>query len=478
MKYILKPTLEDIALVKVVVILWNQDDIRALLNELSFPLSVSDRTEKWQDIEFKVILKVLQLPQPKLLTKKMLGFISPIGTQILNWMKHHADRFFNIKLPNELCWTPQGTVDRKRTAEMLVKDDNLDIITRYKLACVYCLEDCVSEMWNELPQRKKESFYNENFPTEKKFSRLHNLVVFFTYGMKREMARMEGMIEKILLGRHSQGFSPYRYAFGHAADCGNKVAVEYFLQKLTPGERVEAMFWAAKFVKARLYDCYRNPHTYIPKEYYVEVLCFFLSELEGPQQEAFIREYTYEVLKSFLDWPWQTFFMETTNQVWEFLHVMDYDCLLELIIHKEVNGLKDWDYRELFRELWTQSPDTHKNYCIGRCASGNILSDLFKMDDEENVKLILKSATVKDKEEIIFSYHGKNICESLVHRNKPAALKFFLRECISSKNVMIKFKNEFEDHIKLRHKKEKLVEEADVWNKFFQLLDDLSSSLS
>lgn len=49
---------------------------------------------------------------------------------------HDRNSYLGINLPDELRWTPQGTVDKKKTAEALIKDESLDITRRYKLACI------------------------------------------------------------------------------------------------------------------------------------------------------------------------------------------------------------------------------------------------------------------------------------------------------------------------------------------------------
>ncbi|WP_265040588.1 hypothetical protein [Wolbachia endosymbiont (group A) of Ectemnius continuus] len=466
MNYTLMPSLEHGALIRTAITSWNQSDIRALMTEFYFPLLGSERREKWQEIEDKVIEKIPQLPQPEPLKKEILGFVKPIGLQILKWMEYHDENcYLGIDLPNELCWTPQGAVDKKKTAEALIKDENLDITRRYRLACIYCLEDDVRELWNSMPQRKKAAFYNEGHPS---FSKEHELVVFWTYDIKGEVAKLNGLIKKI----KGKEISPYQFAFEYAAVGGNKAASEYFLQKLTPGEREESLVRYAGYVANRRSDCVSNP-TDLPKEDYADVLCFLLSQMNEEQQMEVFERYPYEVLKCLLDWPWQGFFMETANHMWGFLPEEDYNLLLRIIVNKVIDGYKDCNYQKLFEEFWQQSSMTHKAYVIDECASGSLLSKLFKVKDKKNIALILNDATTPEKEKIIFYREGKDICEGLAYGNEWDLLEFFISECISSQEKMIKFKEEFKKRIVRCRSKEKLEEEKDMRCKFFQLLDDL-----
>ncbi|GBM14348.1 hypothetical protein AVEN_55341-1 [Araneus ventricosus] len=163
MNYTLMPSLEHIALVKVATTLWNQDDIRALIEKFYSEIVSGRRIrEKWQVIEDKVVEKLPQLSQPEPLKSEILGFIKPIGSQILKWLEYHIKNCqLHMKLPN-LCWTPEGTVDKKKTAEVLSKDENLDITRRYELACIYCLEDDIPELWNKIPKNHRIIYYKED----------------------------------------------------------------------------------------------------------------------------------------------------------------------------------------------------------------------------------------------------------------------------------------------------------------------------
>ncbi|WP_264339069.1 hypothetical protein [Wolbachia endosymbiont (group A) of Cydia splendana] len=467
MNYTLTPSLEHITLVKIAITLWNQDDIRALTARFYFrSLILSERRKEWQVVEDKVIEKIPELLLPEPLKKKVLNFIKPIGLEILKWREYHdQNSYLGIDLPNELCWTPQGTVDKKETAVVLIKDENLDITRRYRLACIYCLEDDIRELWSKMPENRRKSFYSEEDPRK---VRQQELVVLWTYYTKGEVNKLDNMIER----RWQSKCSPYQYAFEYAAVGGNKAATEYFLQKLTSKEKEESLVRSAGYVADRRCDSARN-RTDLPKEHYADVLCFLLSQMNEEQQTEVFKSYPYEVLKCLLDWPWQSFFMKTVSRMWDFLSGKDCNYFLREMVDKVIEGHKDYDYQKLFGKFWQQSPDAHKRYVIDECSSGSLLSKLLKIEDKENVKLILKDATLIEKEKIIFYREGKDICESLIYNNKWDLLKFFIQECILSKEVIIKFKEKFKERIICRRSEEKLEKEKDMWNKAFQLLDDL-----
>ncbi|KAG8191714.1 hypothetical protein JTE90_008779 [Oedothorax gibbosus] len=262
-----------------------------------------------------------------------------------------------------------------------------------------------------------------------------------------------------------------KFAFEYAAVGGNKAATEYFLQKLTSREREESLVRSTGYVAKRRCVSARN-RTDHPKEHYADVLCFLLSQKDEEQQTEVFKNYPYKVLKCFLDRPWQNFFMQTANRMWDCLSGEDCNLFLREMANKVKEGHKDYDYQMLFEEFWQQSPDAHKRYVIDECASGFLLSKLFEIKDEKNIKLILKDATLIEKKKLIFCDRGQDICQDLIYGDKWDLLKFFIRECISSRNKMIKFKEEFKERITWCCSKEELARNKDKLNKFLQLLDD------
>lgn len=158
MNYILKPSLEHITLVKIAAILWNLPDVRALMMKFCLPLQPCEESpsrKKWQAVEEIVIEKVSKLPQPRHLQEKVLGLVKPIGLQILKWIEYHCKNFLGVNLPNEFCWMAQGTLDKKKTAGVLIKDEQMDITERYNLACIYCLEEDIPKLWNKIPENRR-----------------------------------------------------------------------------------------------------------------------------------------------------------------------------------------------------------------------------------------------------------------------------------------------------------------------------------
>lgn len=224
MKLVLEPSLEQFALVKLVTAMWNGRDVRALMSNFSFRLHLLNGHANWQNIENKVIDNVSDLPLPKIFHEKIKLFVKPIGFQILIWMGLHCeDRYPHLKLPAEFCWTSHGMIDKKKTAEMLIKDGKIHITDRYKLACIYCLENSIPKLWYEMAETNRESFSYRGVYQGTMFLFWENV-----------------MLSKELMLYYHSNWS-VQSLFESSALCGNKTATEYFFVKLTPEQKEESL---------------------------------------------------------------------------------------------------------------------------------------------------------------------------------------------------------------------------------------------
>ncbi|GIX99030.1 uncharacterized protein CDAR_518971 [Caerostris darwini] len=151
-------------------------------------------------------INITRIDERKKITFNSTHWCGNIEMEILKW-KYYHDEFLNKKLfefflTRKHCWTSLGTIDYKKTAELLVRGPELDIVKRYKLACVYCLCDDIQSIWESLPEKVQNLFYNKK---DADGVRQQKLVVLWTYALNQ-------------------------YAFKFAALNGNKIAAEYFFK--------------------------------------------------------------------------------------------------------------------------------------------------------------------------------------------------------------------------------------------------------
>lgn len=483
MNFYLKPTLEHIALVQVAATLWNQHDIRDLVRTYANSLSISDlgasenslsiadlqfflyphffseKHSEWKPIEDRVTGNVADLVIATSLKEKLLGYIQPIGIQILRWIEYYF-RFgnFDLNLLNNLCWTPHGTVDKKKTAEVLIKDEAIDITVRYKLACSNCLEDAIPKLWFELPESYKISFYDlENI--ENNFEK--ELLIFWGQYIRGNETSKDDMIGRLNRISFSDSFM-----LQCVSQAGNVAATKYFLKKQQKHPFDEIVLKTAIYTAKKCYKASFH-HFNRPQEYCSEVFCFLLSQMNDEQQVQLFKECPIQTLQCLLDWPWQSFFVETASHLLNFFP----DCydVLKVIINKINIGYSNYCYKKIFQGVWQQIPPSQKSCMIN---SENFATVLQSFEDQEKIEFIFQNITFTERKNFFFSDRGLFFNNCLVYDEKWDLLKFWVHLCTTSKDEIIEFKKKFQNHKDLPLKKLFECDENKV-EKFFQLLDDL-----
>lgn len=481
MNFILNPSLKHIALVQVAAILWNEHDVnKHLVREFSCSLCISEsnffpyphylckRYDEWKMIEDSVIDKVSELTIPASLKEKLSCYIQPIGIQILRWIDYHF-RFcgFDFGLLNNLCWTPNGTLDKKKTAEVLIRDEAIDITVRYRLACAYCLEDAIPELFYRKIDNHKIFYYTGSILS--KFER--ELLMFWKQYMEKNFSRCT------IIRKSNNIYFSDSYMLQCATEAGNIAATKYFLQKLIKQEcsldevLMNAAISAAKKSHKSVLDFNDSP-----QEYYSEFFCFILSQISNEQQVQLFEICPVEALQCLLDWPWQKIFVKTVSLLFNFLP--DSYAVLKTITHKLDIGYKDYNYQKIFQDVWQLIPHAQKLYIINdNCPI--VLNSLLKVKDHEIIKFIFLDINLTERKEFIFSSMGQLFCEYLIYSEEWDLLKFFVPLCISSKDEMLKFQKKFQKNIQRKKKATDMLSKKTFGrnrNKlegFFQLLNDL-----
>ncbi|GIY24948.1 uncharacterized protein CDAR_166071 [Caerostris darwini] len=349
--------------------------------------------------------KVSSFILPALFKEELIKTIDEMVPEMEKWRLYHGRFLKNLSfggycLLNKLRWTCIATIDYKKTAELLVKDEEIFLSYRYKLACLYCLCDDIATLWNMLsPQSQRYIYRNVDFISE------DIITIVWSYILQGEETRLFRKIER----EFPAAVSVNHYAFEYAARNGYKIAAQHFFQRLTAAEKRLYLVEAAQLTaKARSDTDRRSCYPCFIRETYSELFVYLLSQMNEAEKIEVFRTSAYEVLKCFLDWPWKDVFLEVAKDVWDFLPKKHfYSLLLHLFTS---NCLATNRHREIFRAFWRQSPDVYKKFAIENMFTDcRLLTFLCGLKDEESTRLVFESASRQDKERVINSYIGLSV---------------------------------------------------------------------
>lgn len=447
-------SLKQIALAKISIVLWNQTDLRELLAECFF--TVYENDAHYGLMEFKVRRRVDYLSVPKSVREDILSLIYPIGRQLFKWItNHNAKSYVGICLPPEFCWTMYDTINEKETAKALIEDENLSIVTRYKLACTYCFEDDIHMLWSKIPAESRSFCIEDDEP----------LLVLWTHVIGGPVT--ENQLNETIRKLGYKSCSLYSFAFQYSACEQNKPAAQFFLQKLSDLERSKVIVATAeKVVATENFYCLCS----MPEKK-IDLLCFLISQMDFNQQISAYKLYSVKILRCFLGLPYKDICLEAMQRLWEYISEKSYLQLLEVIATEMQYKYRYYTayFYELFPKIWHMGSPLYKKLAVNE--SSVLFKYLFRCSGFEHICLLFRDATVTERKSLIFSQQCYEMYEDMIKRTLWNELCFFLKQCLTNREEAKEFRRAMED---LYTSKPVFVGDVYKWKHFFWILDDFT----
>lgn len=437
-------SLQDLALSKATVALWNKENIRNRMIEgffckwespceksrlrlakIAFCKERTENNQKYNEIELEVKENVENLQVPSSVKASILLLVNPIGKQLFMWLDFHNQiRYPGIYLPNDLSWTPYNKIDREETAKKLVGDHDLNIITRYKLACEYCLSNDIYMLYRQLPDdwndiRIWKRYWKYGPPFH---------CMLWTHYIEQEYDTDTDDVLDALVGDDSY----YAFAFRSSAYNLEKGPTQYYLQMLTNTERRRMLIGVVKKV-ATVIRTFYQPKT--------DLLCALLSRMTVTEQRRTFRLHAFDIICCFFDWSYRDSLLEIILRLWDYLSVPKYVRLLEAIANEMCDVRQCFFYSKLFSEVWQVSPLEYKQYAVSQ--SDSLFKKMFRFNSNFKCLHMIFSdcdISVAEKNKLILSNQGISILIELIGKKDFNNLRFFIRECVRDENGILELR--------------------------------------
>ncbi|GBM32172.1 hypothetical protein AVEN_136723-1 [Araneus ventricosus] len=472
--FVLKLSLEEMALRRVVVNLWNESDSlytnqNFLIKVLGQPLlsNMKDK-ERWRDLlEGRVKVEVWNLVLPDSLKKKMMHLVRPIGYQILRWKISYKE--FDAAIPEKLCWTFTGAVDNRRTAEKVVRLEKFDVVKRYELACSFCLDDYLPLLWEELPKEIKKDFCLRFDHSTAEVP----LEVYWAYVLKGEKSLLDSVASKKFeqLDRFS---SFHQCAFLSSARAGNKAATEYFFQQLTSEERDSSLIRAVYDVVAKRRDFCFGIRRFDIQENVSDTLCYLLTVVAPEQQIQVLKEHPYQVLRCFLDWPKQDLFLDIADLIRTFLPESDYGILINDITRDIKNA--GYYFPNLIQKFFLLSPTEFRKHFV--CALCSFFPEFLYDEDTETLKVFFRNVDPECRARLVLNSQFCRFLGDLILKGDWNLVKVCVREASLSKENKEKLKEGLLNEFRPRSREGKIIRSKRKLTRFFECLEETEVSAS
>lgn len=341
-------SLKDIALRKTVTLFW--------MPVHSYKLRCfQDYKNMWPKIEEKIKENVHHVNLPRTVEEQVIAHLHPIGFQILKWIKFHESELPSSHiLPTQFCWTQQGTIDLKRTAEIIVTNQEISADLRFGIASTYCLEDSILTLWNEMSESEHEQVCQ--------CSDLNQMFTIKAYWMHI----ITGDVNRITLFiRERTGpnrISLEHTAFMTAASTANRVATEYFWNKISPEIRsIGLLVTLAQKIAERCVNI-DVPISFLSDHYYPDVYLYLMSHMSAKEQIQTVKRCPHGAVLCLRDWPWQHIFIKILHSYWKVFSINIYLWAFLHFSKSSCSSAPMHAYKQqLFSDIWRNMPARFAN---------------------------------------------------------------------------------------------------------------------
>lgn len=307
-------TLKELCIVKLASELYNDPELKNLL-----------RNEEDETREHLIRKK---LPISFQLQEEVVARMKPIEFEARNWIIDHIELFTVDQIWSiDLIWNSDGTVDRVETVDSLLRSTCLDDQTRFILACHYWYITESLQLFKQLSESAKKRIL-------KKYSKKRMFQNYFEENVKQWI---ENYQTKSLTKCPS-----YRCWFEtfNWTDVSMQSRLLYYIS----GEQREDLL-----------------HSAFLKTVKVPFGRFCLSRMSEDFRKLMLIRFPLKVLRIYLFLPYLKLFLNVVKDVWNYLSVEHFICLLHIIICQKIVALwKDYDYVSLLQQFWYRSPGHFK----------------------------------------------------------------------------------------------------------------------
>ncbi|KAF8789774.1 hypothetical protein HNY73_007687 [Argiope bruennichi] len=385
--------------------------------------SASRRQKEHETTMYDLLKDLLpELPLAQKMKPELFSLMKSVSREIIKWLDLHENYLGPCNL-NEmenlkhLCWTSLGSVDYRETAAALIRHEKLGVAQRYKLACLYCLEEDIKELWRKMPEKSKKSFYDAKSANLEQ----PDLVIIWTFILKDKVKKFLRYLEE--KGKFYPSIN--HLAFECAATHGYKTAAQYFYEKLKFEDREEPLMNTAMAVAdERSTDFYSYMEE---RQEFGDVLSYLLSVMQPYEQKILLWYHPCEILKCALDWPRQDAFIELAKSAYPFLSLHTY---IRVLFNLSRNSSWGYNHSKLFQEFLLLEP---VDFSLALIVYNDILRDFIRSDDIETVKFLFRHLEAQGKDDPILGSTGSFINYELIKEGKWDLMNLFIEEAHLSK---------------------------------------------
>ncbi|GFU12140.1 uncharacterized protein NPIL_60951 [Nephila pilipes] len=322
-------SLEFLALSKVTICIYCNPNIEDLEHE-THDISGVLLLEQWELVAME---KVSCLNLPVILKEKIIAFMRQLSDEINEWKIDHSSILEcpSLESPIDYVWKGTGTIDRIKTAKSFIQSKRNDLLKRFQMACVYCLEEETKQLWDEIGSPAKI---------------LRSTRIKLTRNISDPLLKraVNEWITLLISGDVDWSRRPFPRLL--PVYCLNSLIIQgNLLQILYPVEQLYVFIRMMKEGKSE------------------QVKTFCLTQMNEKQFEEVLKREPLQVYKALSNRPFHPEFHKMVDSIYAYLSESKFINLMhKMISEKERQKPNVYYYETQLKALWNRSPDRFKQY--------------------------------------------------------------------------------------------------------------------
>lgn len=337
--------LQDLSLIKMIVHLCHLCVQKRRENDLSNDIKgkcCTPHNNKFIYSSFVLnSFKALQVPSS--FTGMIEKYLTIVGNEINRWVNYQnlnifREEFSSSNYINQTVWNCDGSINYQKTAVKMLSDPSIKEITKFKIKCVYCLEDELKS--EESNKRKFDSGLEE-------ISFLNPMVCYWYHSLKRTKRNRSAIFDakSMIMEKRADNIHAILY-FWNRLDLNYQISTAiHLIQK-----------FGFKYQNALLLQMSESLRYHI------------LGEIGGKIISNFADASCWESALS----TWQLIKNTIITQ-------QKFSDVISDILRQYRNGI---DFLEFLENLWRTTPDRLKHFCLD-INNGMIIDMLTNFQDEK-----------------------------------------------------------------------------------------------
>ncbi|GFT48865.1 uncharacterized protein NPIL_358691 [Nephila pilipes] len=270
------------------------------------------------------------------LKNRTMGIIEALGKEIESWCSCHRSFLIdsNHDYWNRIQWYSHGTINRLETARALIRDEDINIVKRFNLACEYYLEADVRTLWENMSSGHRQFFITKNKNRNRKF---------WLNALQTNTPLDWLAISLAIMSNDFSIHDPSSYFYW------SFLGLLHFFPKLNYAPaRLSSILCSVGRRELHPFDfylCLRQMN-----EHELDSLFHYLS-----------REKRLKMCEWFLQWPLQILFLDLFQHLRRNMSKKFYNMLFKFIFFEKYKSKwLDYDYLNLVKQIWSSVSDDIK----------------------------------------------------------------------------------------------------------------------